>query len=290
MTAANGTMPEDISSLKRLEFVKSYASYATAAVEAAEKVYKTSRSFTPKFVEPYVVGVEDRVVAYAAPVVTAVQDKADKVLRNADHQIDSTVTQLWNSYEGGRSYVLEKASAATSTQAKFHANAKDTVFNVVDHAVAVLNNQRAALSSKANAATDAVRSAVELARNTTEQNTEAALQTLFVTWNHLLSFPAVVKILETSAPAVEVAKSYYQSVHGTVVANPGYKFVYNVSKGAVEYVAESTLVKRGEELLYPLVSPVAAPVLKAVTSSPLYHQVLQELKPLEAPKPIAAAS
>jgi hypothetical protein len=78
-------------------------------------------------------------------------------------------------------------------------------------------------------------------------------------------------------------------------ANPGYKYVYNVSKGVIESVQENTLYKKGEELLYPLIAPVATPVLKKVVESPLYQQVVEELKPTEptatvAPPAVAPAA
>jgi hypothetical protein len=58
------------------------------------QVYKSGRSYTPNFLEPYVTGLEERVVAYAAPVVTAVQDTADKALRTADTQVCVYMAQL----------------------------------------------------------------------------------------------------------------------------------------------------------------------------------------------------
>ena len=59
--------------------------------------------------------------------------------------------------------------------------------------------------------------------------------------------------------------------------------MYNVSKGAIELVQDSSLYKTGEGLLYPLIAPVATPFLKKVMESPIYAQVLQELKPIQAP-------
>jgi hypothetical protein len=282
-------MTEDVATLKRLEFIKSYGSYVTYAADTADKVYKSTRSYTPKFVEPYVTGVEDRVVAYAAPVVTAVQDTADKALRTADTKLDTTLSTLWNSYESGRSYFVDKTSAVTTKQANLQASAKDHVLKVVEQAVDIVHKQRAALSSAAASATDSVRNAVEYAKTATESNTELALDKVASTWSYLLSFPAVVKLLEVGSPALDFAKPYYATAHKTVVAHPGYRYVYNVSKGVVERVQETSLYKTSEGLLYPLVAPVATPVLKKVTASPLYQQVVQELQPA-APAPAPQAS
>lgn len=285
-------MSEELASLKRLEFVKSYSSYVTTAVDTADKVYRTTRSYTPKAVEPYVAGLEDRVVAYAAPVVTAVQDQADKALRTADSKLDSTLTQLWTSYESGRTYVFDKTTAVTTSQAKLQATAKETVLKGVEQAVDILNKQRSALSAAAASATDAVRNAVEYAKTTTEANTEVALDKVASTWSYLLSFPAVVKLLEAGSPALEFAKPYYATAHKTIVASPGYRYAYNLSLGVVERVQETSLYRTGGGLLYPLVAPVAAPVLKKVTASPLYQHVVQELQPAATaaagPAPVAA--
>jgi hypothetical protein len=101
-------------------------------------------------------------------------------------QLDSGLGQLWSSYDGGRTYVLDKATAATNTQVK----AKENVLKVVDQAVDVLSKQRATLSAAATSAADSVKTAVEHARSTTEQNTEFALEKVASTWAYLLSFPA----------------------------------------------------------------------------------------------------
>jgi hypothetical protein len=66
-------------------------------------------------------------------------------------------------------------------------------------------------------------------------------------------------------------------------ATPGYRMVYNASKGAIERVQESSLYKTSEGLLFPLISPVATPLLKRVVESPIYAQVVQELKPIQTP-------
>lgn len=274
-------MGDDHATLKRLEFVKSYGSYVHSAAEVAEKLYKATRSLTPTVAEPYVVGVEDRVTAYAAPVVTAVQDQADKALRSIDNQLDTTVGKLWTSYEEGRTFVTKKAYFIQSTHSKVHDTAKEAYLKAVEQGLSVVNKQRTVLSTAAQTATDAVQTAVEAARSTTEKNTELALNTVVDTWNYLLSFPAVNKIIETSSPALQLAMKYYVAAHDLVVANPNYKVAYDFSTAFIDKLQQSSMYKKGQGIVYPVISPVADPVLKRVAASPYFATVVDQLKPVE---------
>jgi hypothetical protein len=76
-------------SYKRLEFV---AKSASAASGMANTVYKTTRSFTPKFVEPYVAKVEDTAASVGTPYVTFIADTGAKVLKNADDLVSNEIT------------------------------------------------------------------------------------------------------------------------------------------------------------------------------------------------------
>lgn len=67
--------------LKRLGFVMSYVSWATATGSDA---YKKARSFVPGFVEPQVAYVEDAVTSYGAPLLNQAEDLASKLFQTAD--------------------------------------------------------------------------------------------------------------------------------------------------------------------------------------------------------------
>lgn len=73
--------------LKRLGFVQNTAKLAYNVTGNVEKLYKSVRSLTPQFVEPTVSNIEDKVVAYTAPVVAKSQDLGDKLLHTLDDQV-----------------------------------------------------------------------------------------------------------------------------------------------------------------------------------------------------------
>ncbi|KIZ01517.1 hypothetical protein MNEG_6448, partial [Monoraphidium neglectum] len=77
--------------LKRLGFLKSYLSKAVAY---GEGFYSKARGFTPAFAEPYVLQLEDKSKAIAAPAVTKGQDAAADVLAKVDGQLDYLVNTL----------------------------------------------------------------------------------------------------------------------------------------------------------------------------------------------------
>lgn len=77
--------------LKRLEFVKGYA---TQGAGTADWVYQTARGFVPGFVEPYVKQVEETTLNVAAPYLTLAQDSAEKVLVAVDGQVWSVKHSL----------------------------------------------------------------------------------------------------------------------------------------------------------------------------------------------------
>lgn len=86
-------------SLKHLGFVQTYA---TVYAGVAEKMYKTAKSYTPKFVEPYVAKAEDVVVARAAPLMTSAQDTTGKLLSFADAKVSERRRQADGAVRPGR--------------------------------------------------------------------------------------------------------------------------------------------------------------------------------------------
>jgi hypothetical protein len=88
----------------------------------------------------------------------------------------------------------------------------------------------------------------------------------------------VAKALELADPLITAGQTQYAKAHELVVMQPLYKKIYDLTAGIPALVADAPLVKAG----YPLVAPVADPVLANLSKSKVLKQLEGHLKPKAA--------
>ncbi|KAK9830494.1 hypothetical protein WJX72_012066 [[Myrmecia] bisecta] len=75
--------------LKRLEFIRSYSEYCwSKANQLASTVYSTGRAYTPATLDAHLRAVEERVSSFSTPLVCAVTQQTENVLRTLDGKVD----------------------------------------------------------------------------------------------------------------------------------------------------------------------------------------------------------
>jgi hypothetical protein len=239
-------------------------SYASTALGYGEGAYKTARGFVPSFAEPYVSSAEDAAAAYAAPLVATANDKAADALTFADAKVDAALASAVSALEYSR-------SLHAKNMASFSA-AKESAYGFVE---AYVNATKSALDPQryVDYATSLGRSIVGAVAAAADPDAVYAYATS--TLDKLAAAPPVAKALEVADPLISVGQAQYAKAHDLVVAQPLYKKVYDAAAGLPALVADAPLVKAG----YPLVAPVADPVLANFSKSKVLKQLEGHLKP-----------
>ncbi|GBF97312.1 hypothetical protein Rsub_10003 [Raphidocelis subcapitata] len=240
--------------LKRLGFVRDYAG---SALTVGEGVYRKLRAFVPAAVDGYVCQVEDVAAVAAAPIAALAQDKAEDLLAAVDGKVDA---------------VLLRAESFHSKHLGSYATAKDAAYGAVEGAVnaarAALDPARyvAAAGRWAQAAIDALVAAAD---------PDKALAAASAVYDTVASKPPVSRVLVMADPLITAGQTTYTQAHDMLVMQPLYKKIYDTAATLPSKAKDTTLYRRG----YPLVAPVADPVLTNLSKSKVIKQIDDHLKP-----------
>jgi hypothetical protein len=88
----------------------------------------------------------------------------------------------------------------------------------------------------------------------------------------------VNKLLEAADPLISAGQSQYTKAHDMIVMQPLYKKLYDTATTLPAKAMDTTLYRKG----YPLVAPVADPVLSNWSNSKVIRQIDDHLKPKAA--------
>lgn len=250
--------------LKRLGFIKNYASLA---LSAGEGVYKRARGFVPSAVEPYVSQAEDSAVATAAPYAALANDKAAEVLAAVDAKVESLLGAVTSSLDFSRDLHSKNMSS--------FAAAKESAYGLVE---AYVNAAKSALDPAryVEAATGFGKAVVGAVAAYADP--DKAVDLLSNAYDKLAAQGPIPKILEIADPFITLGQSKYVQAHDIIVVQPLYKKIYETATTLPSLVADTTLYRRG----YPLVAPVADPVLTNFSKSKVLKQLEDHLKPKTA--------
>ncbi|GBF96333.1 hypothetical protein Rsub_09403 [Raphidocelis subcapitata] len=231
--------------LKRLGFIKNYASLA---LSAGEGVYKRARGFVPSAVEPYVSQAEDSAVATAAPYAALANDKAAEVLAAVDAKVESLLGAVTSSLDFSRDLHSKNMSS--------FAAAKESAYGLVEAYV------------------NAAKSALDPARYV-----EAATGFGKAVVGAVAAYADPDKAVDLLSNAYDkLAAQGPSERHIWGGVQPLYKKIYETATTLPSLVADTTLYRRG----YPLVAPVADPVLTNFSKSKVLKQLEDHLKPKTA--------
>lgn len=250
--------------LKRLGFIKTYAS---KALSAGEGVYKRVRGFVPAAAEPYVSQVEDSAVAYAAPYAALANDKAAEVLAAVDAKFESLLGAVTSSLDFSRDLHSKNMSS--------FASAKESAYGLVEGYV---NAAKAAVDPTryVEAATGFGKAVVGAIAAYADP--DKAVDFLAAAYDKVAAQGPMPKLLEIADPLITIGQSKYAQAHDLLVVQPLYKKLYETAATLPSKVADTTLYRRG----YPLVAPVADPVLTNFSKSKVLKQLEDHLKPKTA--------
>lgn len=266
----------ETTSYKRLDFVAK--SVATAS-GLAETAYKTARSYTPTFVEPYVAKVEDTASTVGAPYMTFVADTGAKVLQNADELVDYTVGNSYKAVENGKTTVMSTLTNTKTfhdTNLKSFGDAREKYFKYVEETADLVKaklNPKPYIDLTYTALKDSLARAQELA------DPDVAVDAVHQAWTKFAALAPVSKVLETADPMVGFAQSKYTQLHGTVVANPYYKKAFDLAGSTVAKAQDTLLYKRSKDLVYPYISSLADPALAKISGSKYVAALVAHVKP-----------
>lgn len=256
MAGTTGTLE-----LKRLGFVKSYAAWALGM---GESTYKAARGFVPAFADPYIAQAEDAAVSYAAPLVASANDKAAELLSAVDAKLDGALGAVDGTLQYSRDLHAKNMSS--------FASAKEGAFGFVEGYV---NATKAALDPQryVDYAAGIGKSVVDtIAAYADPDKLVAAASTLYQRFS---SQGPLLKVLELADPVITASQSQYGKMHGMLVGQPLYKKLYETVSSVPAKVADTALYRKG----YPLVAPVADPVISNFTKSKVIKQLDAHLKP-----------
>ena len=93
------------------------------------------------------------------------------------------------------------------------------------------------------------------------------------------------RVLEGVEPSREYLAARYQAAHHAVVASQAYNSLLRTLAGLAGRMQHSHLASAVAHRLYALVSPVADPTLDRITTSPMYKDLVEHLKPVEVSGP-----
>eukprot|EP00882_Tetradesmus_deserticola_P002821 GHRQ01002999.1.p1 GENE.GHRQ01002999.1~~GHRQ01002999.1.p1 ORF type:complete len:252 (+),score=82.87 GHRQ01002999.1:143-898(+) len=245
--------------LKRLGFVQGYASQGYQTLEG---VYKTTRSFVPGFVEPYAKQAEETAVSIAAPYFTMAQDTADKLLAGVDGQVDKSLQTLSGALDYSKD--LHEKNMTTFN------GAKDQYFGFVE---ATVDRIKALLDPSPYIQWASGRVGYYV-------DPDKLVDTSVEYAGKVASFGPVPMVVDIADPLIKTSVKTYGSVHDTLVAMPLYKVAWDLVWSTSGTLQESWPAKKFTELAYPLLAPLADPVVTNVSNSKYLKQLETHLRPL----------
>lgn len=256
--------PRNQSGLKRLAFVRSYA---TSAITLGEGLYYKARGIVPSAAEGIVSQVEDKATSVAAPIVALVQDKAVELLAAVDTKVDGVLSKV----DATIAYSREIHSKNMSSFSTAKESAFSTVEGLVNATKAALDPQRyynyaASLSKKLITAVAAY------------SDPDKVVAAACTAYDKVASRAPVSKALELADPLISVGQTQYTKAHDALVMQPLYKKIYDTAATIPGKVQETSLYRKG----YPLVAPVADPVITNFANSKVIRQIEEHIKPVAA--------
>lgn len=207
----------------------------------------------PAPLETAVGNAEDVATAIVAPLASIALDKADELLA----AVDARASTLLAAHE---------ANVAGS-----FASAKAAAFGAVERAVSML---RAALDPATYAALPAALGR----RLALYADPDAAVAAASAAYGRVAARPPVATVLHAADPLIAAGQEGYARAHGAIVMQPLYRSLYDTAASLPAKVADTPLYKAG----YPLVAPVADPVIGKLARSQVLRQLEDHLKPKAA--------
>jgi hypothetical protein len=273
--------------LKRLGFLRSYSGYYwNKGYHIASSVYNTGRAYAPGLLNGSLRVVEDKVSELGTPLLSAVQDRSDKVLRTIDGKVDNVLVAahdfLWPA-PALVSNMVEKQRAVHETKVAHCNAARYAYLHKIEETIEFLKAR--GISGTAKYAAVTVMGQVEEAQcipPTLEREAEVLVNKVGEAWLKLASLPPVSKLVETAQPSVEYARAKYLEAHDAIVASSAYSRALETACGIVHRVQDTMVYRAAANKLYPVISPYADPALDKITHSQLYSAVVDHLKPCAA--------
>lgn len=247
--------------LKRLDFVRGYSATALAL---GENLYRKLRGFVPAPAEPLLEQAEDTAAAIVAPLFAIAQDRAAELLNRVDGKVDIVLG----------SAIDYSRELHTKNMGSFAA-AKESYFGLIQGFVL---RAKAALDPApylAVAAGLAKRAAGAVAAYT---NPDALVAAAASVYDSVAARPPVNKLLVAADPLITAGQSQYAKAHGLLVMQPLYKRLYDTAATLPAKAKDTAIYRKG----YPLVAPVADPVLSEWSNSKVIRQLDDHLKPKAA--------
>lgn len=257
--------------LKHLQFVEAYAKSAAAAVASVGALYERAKSVAPQFIGPYVVHVEERVAAYSAPALVVASDRAEKLLKTADAQVDALflASAKWLSLEPLRQLHASNLETYKAAKEQYFA----LVASTTDWAASKLSPDKNVQYAK-----ETLQAA--LAKADEAADPDAAVLAAHEAWVKFAEIPAVAKVLETTAPITHKGYETFQKLHDYIVRSPLY--LYSVKAGAktLLWAIQTVPYRLASEYLYPHVQFIADPAFDKLSKSVYITKALQYWTPV----------
>ncbi|KAF6260823.1 hypothetical protein COO60DRAFT_1700162 [Scenedesmus sp. NREL 46B-D3] len=190
------------------------------------------------------------------------QDTADKLLAGVDCQVDKSLQTL--------SSALDYSKDLHEKNMNTFNGAKDQYYGFVDGTV---DRIKALLDPSPY---------VQWASGKVEYyvDPDKLVDTTVEYAGMVASFGPVPKVVEIADPLIKTSVKTYGSVHDTVVAMPLYKKVWQLVWSTSGTLQESWPAKKFTEVAYPLLAPLADPVVTNVSNSKYLKQLETHLRPI----------
>ena len=222
----------------------------------------------PSAAEPLVARAEDSAAALAAPLAASANDRAAELLGFADARVDALLGAVGGALEYSRGLHAKNMGSFAAAKSQ----AFGLVEGYVDAARAALDPQRY-VDAAAGLGQTLVLTLAALA------DPDRAADLVAGVAGRVAAAPPVSKALELADPLLAVGSSQYLKAHDLVVAQPLYARLYAAATGELpRALAASPLCKAA----YPLVAPVADPVIGNLQRSKVLRQLDDHLKPKAA--------
>ncbi|KAK9864202.1 hypothetical protein WJX84_002431 [Apatococcus fuscideae] len=244
----------DTVGLKRLEFVRSYASYFTGLASSA---YSTTKAHLPEQLGPTIKTIEDKASAFK-PYVTSAQDKSDSLLKGVDGQVDYVVKNGSSVLGDQKGFLNQKLQA----QRKFHENN-------LQH----FNSSRSAILDRISSGVNWFKShglngTLSVAVDNSKATYAKVTKSLSSTWEEISKTPLVSK-----------ASTQYLQLHDAALATPTYHQLFDFISKTQEKFYSVPAVKK--------VSSNVDPYLSSIYENSYYTAAKDHLKPVSSAKKTA---
>uniref|UniRef100_A0A7S0V118 Uncharacterized protein n=1 Tax=Polytomella parva TaxID=51329 RepID=A0A7S0V118_9CHLO len=245
-------------------------------------IYETGVNLLPDFTKPYITTAEERIRQLGAPVIVNAQDKAEKILKKADDQVDKVVSNAHNIYQAGRSTV----DTAVNNIMEIHQNNIET-YQQTTHKYFQLVSSTAEWVAARVAPTQAFQKAHEILRLSLNKAQECAdpdkaVKIVYDSWVVFSSVPVVASVLPYLEPAAARAFQNFRSIHDSLVVSPHYKQGYDMASATLQWATTTSPFRLGANVMRPFMQPVADVFQKKIVESQVASQLFNYWKPVTA--------